>query len=716
MKIHYVAQIDERDCGVAALSMLLRNYGQENSLASLRDLAKTSLEGTTALGIVKAASTLNFETKAIKADMTLFDIRDLPLPFIAHVKKGGNSLHYYVVYGVKKNYLQIADPDNRVGKTRMSYKQFESEWSGTAIFIAPKPEFKPSKGDKETFNSYLPVIFRQKSLILNIVLASLLVTIISIVGSYYFEGLIDTFIPNGMKNTLGIISIGLIISYIIQQILNYAKNYLLIVLGQRLSIDVILSYIKHLFELPMSFFGTRRIGEITSRFNDANTIIDAISNTIISIFLDLGILIIVGITLAVQNEKLFLISLSAIPFYFLVVWIFTKPFEKMNHELMQSGSMLNSSIIESLTGIETIKALSSESVSYSKIDKEYLDILKKSFNLQRTVQVQSTIKDLLKLIFNVAVLWYGAILVINNSLSIGQLITFNALLNYFTNPLQNILNLQSKLQSARVASNRLNEVYLVPTEFNVNETISRRIPTDKTITIQHLDFSYSFDNLVLKDINITIKQNEKIALVGISGSGKSTLAKLIVNFFEPSSSDSKILIGGIDIQKIDKQALRKMVTYLPQEPYIFTGKIIDNLMLGAKDDTTMEDVFWAVEMAHIADDIEQMPQGLETEISEGSGLSGGQKQRIALARALLAKSSILILDESTSSLDVLTEKKVIDNLLALKDTTIIFVAHRLTIAQRVSKIIVMQSGQITEEGSHNDLIAQDGHYSTLFNS
>lgn len=708
----YVPQVDERDCGVSALSMIANQYGSNFSLARLREEAKTDLEGTTALGIVKAADKLGFETRAIRADMRLFDEEDIPLPFIVHVNKGGKFLHYYVVYGYNDKYIWLADPDRSVAKIKMSRERFENEWSGVSIFIGPKPEYKSVKDNREGFFSFLPIIFKQRGLITLVVLAALMVTIISIAGSYYLQIIIDTYIPDGMKNTLGVMSLGLIVAYVIQQVLSFGRDYLLIIMGQRLSIDVILSYIKHLFELPMSFYATRRTGEITSRFGDANSIIDAVASTILTLFLDVGTLVIVGSVLAIQNTQLFFISLVSLPLYIVIVWMFKKPFEKMNNDTMQSNSMLNSSIIEYINGMETIKALTGEKTSYQKVDREFVDYLDKSFFYQKATVLQSSIKGVTKLILNVVVLWVGAQLVIKNTISIGQLVTYNALLGYFTDPLQSIIDLQTKLQSASVANNRLNEVYLVSSEFDTSMMHTGNIKNGD-IKLNDVVYKYGFGRNALDHVSLNIKQGSKVALVGISGSGKSTLVKSIIQFLMPESG--QILIGGKEISHIDKKELRRMVTYVPQSPFIFTGSVRENLLLGADQDVTDEDVLSSLDIAQIRSDIEQMPQGFETEISEDSGMSGGQKQRIAIARALLTKSPILIFDESTSALDVLTEKQVIDNLMRL-DKTIIFVAHRLTIAERSEQVIVMSQGQVVEFGTHDELLATGGFYAKLVNS
>ena len=709
----FVPQIDARDCGVAALASIAKFYGSDFSLAHLRELAKTNKEGTTALGIVKAADEMGFETRPVQADKTLFDMSDVPYPFIVHVNKEGKLQHYYVVYQTKKDYLIIGDPDPSVKITKMSKERFFSEWTGVAIFLAPKPSYQPHKDKKNGLLSFLPLIFKQKSLITYIVLSSLLVPMINIVGSYYLQGILDEYIPNQMKSTLGIISIGLIITYILQQAMSFSRDYLLTVLSQRLSIDVILAYIRHIFELPMSFFATRRTGEIISRFTDANSIIDALASTILSLFLDVSILILVGSVLLAQNPNLFLLSLISVPIYMFIIFSFMKPFEKMNHDVMQSNSMVSSAIIEDINGIETIKSLTSEENRYQNIDSEFVDYLEKSFKLSKYSILQTSLKQGTKLVLNIFILWFGAQLVMSSKISIGQLITFNTLLSYFTTPMENIINLQTKLQSAKVANNRLNEVYLVESEFQVQENPVHSNFLMGDIEFDDLSYKYGFGRDTLTDINLTIKQGDKVSLVGVSGSGKTTLAKMIVNFFDPYKGH--ISINHQDIKNIDKKVLRRHINYLPQQAYIFNGSILENLTLGGNNMISQEDILKACELAEIRQDIERMPMGYQTQLSDGSGLSGGQKQRIALARALLTKAPVLILDEATSGLDVLTEKKVIDNLMSLTDKTILFVAHRLSIAERTNRVIVLDQGKIIEVGSHQELIQAQGFYHHLFN-
>lgn len=643
---NYVAQVDEMDCGVAALAMILKNYGSTTSLAYLRNIAKTSLEGTTALGLVKTAEKLGFETKAIQADMSLFEVQDLPLPFIVHVTKNGDLQHFYVVVKTSKTHVVIADPDPTVAVISMSKERFESEWSGVALFFAPKSEYKPVKQDKGSLWGFIPSLLKQRRLVINIVLAAVLITIISICGSYFLQAVIDTYIPNNMHSTLAVVAIGLIVFYTFQAIFTYAQNFLLAVLGQRLSIEIILGYIRHVFELPMSFFATRRTGEIVSRFTDASKIIDALASTIVSLFLDVSIVIIMGAILVIQNMTLFWITLLSLPIYAVVILAFNKSFERLNQKEMESNAILSSAIIEDLHGIETVKALNGETERYQKIDSEFVDYLRKSLAYLKADTLQQALKLFIQLVLEVVVLWVGANLVIHNQLSVGELMTYNALLAYFVNPLQNIINLQTKLQSAKVANNRLNEVYLVASEFEASRPIHNESQLNGDIKLQGVSYRYGYGENVLDDVNLTIRQHDKVAIVGMSGSGKSTLVKLLIDFYQPNSGD--VILNGFNVKNIDKHTLRTHINYIPQEPYIFSATIEENLRLGNRSGITEKDIAKACQLALIDTDINKMAMQYQTKLDEnGNTLSGGQRQRLTIARALLSPAQVLIFDEST---------------------------------------------------------------------
>jgi len=713
---NYVQQLDESDCGAAVLAMILKNYQSDVSIAEVRNFAQTDPDGTTALGLVRAGQHFDLKTIAIEANMSLFDNmgRDLQLPFIAHLDKNNGTLHYVVILEVHKKFLLVADPDPSVKVTKVDYSDFQKEWSGVAIFMAPNPKYQPVKDNKDSLLNTASLLLKQKKIIVEIVLTTFICTLITICGAFFLQNLIDVYVPGNMVNTLNTVAMGLLTAYIFHGIFTYTQGYLSIILGQRLSIDVLLAYIKHLFELPMSFFGTRKIGEITSRLTDANNIIQTLAETAISTLLNVGTILFVSVALSSISFKLFLASLVTIPVYGIIIALFLKKFDRTNNERMEQGALLSSNLIEDLRGIESIKALGIEDQRYSHIDQRFVKGLKANYKYSIAAVLQGSFKDVAQLAITLMVLYIGARMAIRGSISIGQLMAFNALLGYLMSPIEEIIGLQSDLQTAKVANKRLNQVLLIPGE--KSEEVSTTIIADEgveSIEFKNVCFEYKYGQPVLQNVNLGVKKGEKIAIVGLSGSGKTTLAKMLVGFYQANSG--QIEVNGVDIKSINKKDLRKNIAYLPQTPYIFSGSVLDNILLGEnKKNINISEVVCVAKLAGIHEDIEALPDGYSTNLSEDSGLSGGQLQRIAIARTLLTGSSVMIFDESTSNLDVLTEKIIIDNLINFSERTIIFIAHRLEVAKKADRIVVMNHGKIMEIGTHEELMKKHGNYYNLW--
>lgn len=374
---YYVSQKDETDCGAAALAMILKHYGANYPIAKLRDLARTTKRGTTALGIVKAAQKLGLEATAFKADVSLFD-ENKKYPFIAHLVKN-NLLHYCVVYKFDKNEVYIADPDPDVKKHVVSKEEFSRQWSGVCIFFEPTNNFIPQNEHLRDLRVSFIGVTKYKKIISFVVISAFIMTWISIAGSYYLQMIIDKFIPNKDDKILIISTLALIIIYIVNSIFSYIREYFLTKLNQKISANISLEYIQHILKLPMHFFATRKTGEITSRFNDINKIIDAISGTVISIFLDAGIMLIISIILIVYSKQLFWETLLFLVVFVIIICVFNKKFITLNQKQMESNAVLVSSIIEDFRGIETIKSLCLEEESYQTISKQFKNFLNPKF-------------------------------------------------------------------------------------------------------------------------------------------------------------------------------------------------------------------------------------------------------------------------------------------------------------------------------------------------
>ena len=710
---HYVAQVDEADCGVAALAMILHNFGSVYPIAKLRDLARTTKQGTTALGLVKAAKHLGLDVIPIQADISLFDDPEITYPLIAHVIKD-DLLHYCVVFKADQDYIYVADPDPATKVQKMTRDEFDRLWSGVCLLFSSAKGYTPQKEPLAGLTTMFQQLTNYKKDISGIVIAAMLITFISIVGSYYLQLIIDRFIPSKNINGLAILAGSLLVVYVFNSLFNYLRDVLLTRLDQKLTSQISLRYIHHVYRLPMRFFSTRKTGEITSRFNDINKIIDALSSTIISMFLDVGVMVIIGIVLSLYDRSLFLTTISTIPIYVIIIYTFNKCFAKLDQEQMESNAQLSSAIIEDLKGVETLKVLQLENIRYKNVEKQFADFLRKNLTYVKTKSFQDAIKMWIQYGLVTIILFQGAILVIQDRLSIGTLMAFNALLAFFVSPLQNIINLQPKLQEAKVANNRLNEVLQVDTE---KSDTNSQDQTDLIgpINIQHVDYSYEYSRPILQDINLQIGCNDKLAIVGLSGSGKSTLAKLLVGFYLPTQG--QIEFNQHKTTEINLCDIRQYVHYLPQSPQLFSGTIKDNLLMGLDHEVSAEEIDNACKLALIYNDIQEMPLKYETKLDEeATALSGGQKQRLTIARALLTSARVLIFDESTSSLDPITEKRIVENLLSIKDRTMIFIAHRLSIAKKVNRVVVMRDGKIIEQGTHQELLNHHQEYYNLWNA
>ncbi|ALS37573.1 peptide ABC transporter ATP-binding protein [Enterococcus ureilyticus] len=709
----YIQQQDEKDCGVACLAMILNYYKTEIPIHKLRELSGTDLEGTSAFGLKKTLENLDFECLAIQADNEIWQEKELPFPLIAHVLVDNSFMHYVVVYDKKGASLSLADPAK--GKVKKSIEAFSAEWTGILILPTPKKSYRPIKEKVNGLSSFLPIIWQQKKLVFHIVLASFFITLFGIGSSYYFQGLLDYFIPYQAHSALNIVSSGLIIVYLFRVFFEYSRSYLLIILGQRMSIAIMLTYFKHVLTLPMTFFATRKSGEIISRFLDANKIIDALASATLSVFLDIGMVLLVGITLAIQNSTLFLITLASLPFYLIAILAFVKSYEKANQEEMTAGATLNANIIESLKGIETIKAYSGENQVYDRVDREFIKLMKKSFQTVTLDNVQQGIKHTIQLISSALILWLGSYFVMDGTISLGQLIAYNALLVFFTDPLQNIINLQVKMQTAQVANKRLNEIFDIEPE-QVNTSIEKTISVEnfqQGISLERVSFSYHMKAPTLNAISCWIPAHSKVALVGVSGSGKSTLAKLLVNFYSPS--EGTISYGQVNHLDIEYKQLRENVTYIPQDSFFFSGTILENLTFGLSIIPSFERILEVCKAVQLNEFINQQPLRLETVLEEGGvNLSGGQRQRLAIARALLKDADILILDEATSGLDTILEHKILEYLLQLENKTLLFIAHHLSIAKECDQILVLHEGQLVEQGTHDKLRFNQGIYQQLW--
>ena len=721
MKYYCIKQHDITDCGAACLATICKQNGYKIGITRIREVAGTDKQGTNAYGVIKAAEQMGFSAKGVKGNKEAF-FSEFPLPCIAHVIVDGNLLHYVVIHKITKKQVIIADPG--VGIVKLKPEEFFGEvhedgktpkyqWSGVLILLVKNETFKKVDETKGLFSRFFYLLLPQKKLLFHIFVASLVYTILGILGAFYFKELIDNVLPDGLRKTLITLSIGVILLNVFKVILNAFRSHLLLYLSQKLDIALLLGYYRHVIELPMNFFGTRKVGEIISRFNDAGKVRDAISGATLVIMIDTLMAVAGAIILYLQNAKLFGITMIIVALYGIIVACFHKWYEKLNRKQMEDNAQLTSYMVESLNGIQTVKAYNAERKANRETEIKFVKLLRSIFDLTWVGNMQSSLKNFVELVGGIVILWAGGVSVINGEMTIGALITFNSLLAYFLDPVKNLINLQPQMQTAVVAADRLGEI--LDLEAEKTEAEYRKLAPSSLsgdIEIKNLNFRYGTREMVLENINLKIEKGQKIAFVGESGSGKTTLSKLMLHLYAPETGD--ILINGNNIEDIQLECLRERIAYIPQETFLFSGSIFENLTLGM-DNATMDDIIEASKMAQAHDFINELPFRYETRLEEnGTNLSGGQRQRLAIARAMLKKPDILILDEATSNLDAITERALDRTIHEFaKDMTTIFIAHRLSTIKNCDRIYVMDKGMIVEQGTHKELIAIGGKYAYL---
>lgn len=707
-----VRQHDAKDCAAACIATISKQYGFKTSISKIREIAGTDKNGTNAYGIIKAAEAIGFSAKAVRVKSIEDGLSRFPLPAIAHVIVDDIFPHYVVIHRVTKKTIFIADPAK--GYVKCKLEDFYKTWTGVLILMVPNEHFVKADETKGLFSRFFGLIKPQKKLILNIFFASIIVTLLGIAGSFYFQFLVDDVLKYSLEKTLPILSIGFMVLSIFSTLLSAFRSQLLIYLAQRIDIPLMLGYYNHVVELPMNFFGTRHVGEIISRFNDATKIREAISGATLTIMIDTLMAIIGGFILFGQNQLLFGVTLVPAILYAIIVFSFNKPIKDINRVTMENSANITSYLVESLNGIETVKAFNAEKEVNLETEKRFIKLIKSVFKNGWINNFHSSLKAGVKGVFAIVILWIGGYEVIRGNLTVGQVLAFNSLLAYFLTPIENLINLQPQLQTAIVAADRLGEILDLEIEKSKDEDSKIKPENLKgTIEFKNISFRYGTRHLVLEDFNLKIKQGEKIALVGESGSGKSTLAKLLMNFYQCEKGE--ILINNYNIRDINIETLRKKIAYISQDIFLFSGTIKESLSLGSNG-INLEKIIEACKKTKIHDYINSLPLRYDTLIEEnGSNLSGGQKQRLAIARAILKKPDIIIMDEATSSLDSTTEKTIEKTMYEFcENTTTIIIAHRLSTILRCNTIYVMENGKIIESGSHNELMNKHGMYFDLW--
>lgn len=707
-----VKQHDMTDCAAACLATICMYYKKETTITKLRDVLGTDIKGTTLNGLEDGARGLGFDTKAIRVDKAGLKSK-YTLPAIAHVITEEGLSHFVVIHKVKKDKVIILDPAKGVEKKDID--EFFKTFDGILLLMVPNNEFTPGKNKNgKMLSKFIELLLPQKALFIYSIIGSVILTLLGIASAFFNKILMDEILPYGLKNELKVFVLGFLVLGITKIILSAIRQHMLLYLSQKIDIPLLLGYFKHVYKLPMNFFTTRKVGDILTRFSDAGTIKNVLTSISLSLIIDITLAAFSAVVLYIMNSTLFVVILVITIISAALVYIFKGPYKRINLKKMEAEARLNSQIIESLKGVETIKILAAEEKSIEKLEVEYIKNIRIAFKEGVLSNVQGSISGGVSTIGNLILMYLGAMMVIDGKITLGSLMAFTSLTGYFMDPIGRLIGLQLSIQEASIALKRISEIYEVDKE-QIEDNKIKIEEIDGDIDIENITFRYGSRSPVLKDVSIKIPKGKKVALVGESGSGKTTISKLLLKYYAPE--EGKINISGYDIEELDIYSLRKSMAYVPQNIELFSGSIRENIVLG-KDNATYDDIKSACENASCNSFIEKLPAKYDTYLDEaGGGLSGGERQRLALARALIKKSKFLILDEATSNLDFISEAKIYNTLFVKgKDLTMLIIAHRLSTIRNCDLIYVMDKGEVVEVGDHETLLNKKGYYYRLYES
>ncbi|MEM7725988.1 MAG: peptidase domain-containing ABC transporter [Cyanobacteria bacterium P01_A01_bin.45] len=700
----FYSQQSISDCGAACLVMISSYWGKRFSLNKLRDMTNVSRSGASLNAIATAAENLGFATRPVKATFDKFVEQSLPA--IAHWE----GKHFIVVYEITDKRVIVCDPG--LGQRSLTFGEFKKGWTGYALLIQPTSNLQDMEEGSVGLWKFFELVKPHYKILGEIFLASVVMQLFGLVTPIFTQLLLDRVLVQRSLATLNAIGLGMIVFGLFKIAMSGVRSYLLSHTANRISISLLVGFIKHTFRLPLSYFESRYVGDIISRVQENRKIQAFLTGQILSILLDMLTLVVYLSLMFAYSWKMALFVLLTVPPFFIVALGSTSILRRISREVFNAGAEENKYLIESLTGIRTVRSLAIEqSVRWRW--EELLNILvKKSFNAKIIGIRLSMLTGVIQTFVSTSLMWFGAWQVIQGELTVGQLVAFNMLVGNVLSPFQRFATLWNKFQEIVISTERINDVLEAEPEEDLIKIPRKSIGTlQGHICFENVTFRYDPETKtnILENISIDIQPEQMVALVGRSGSGKTTLSKLILGLYPPT--DGKILIDGHDVNGISLRSLRSQVGVVDQDTFLFGGSVRDNIAV-AHPEATLDDIIQVAKLAGADEFIQKLPLGYESQIGEGGGmLSGGQRQRIAIARALLGDPRLLLFDEATSHLDTESERIIQNNLKTiLKGRTSIIIAHRLSTIRNADLILVLDRGLLVESGSHEELIAKKGHY------
>ncbi len=716
MSFPFYQQFDSMDCGPTCLRMIAKHYGRTYSQKTMSRLCEINREGVSLLGISDAAEKIGFRTLGVK--LSNEQLKEAELPCILHWRQ----YHFIVLYKIKNHKYYLADPAGGLfildeNSFNRSWRQDKDNLEGIALLISTTPQFYEQDDEKAMevrWSFLLKYLILYRRLIIQLLFGLGIGSILQLITPFLTQSIVDIGINTRNLNFIYIIVIAQIALVIGRVSVEFIRSWILLHISTRINIAILTDFLIKLMKLPMSFFDTKMTGDIMQRINDQKTIQSFLTGATLTTVFSMFNLVVFSIVLAYYNMSIFFVFAVSSSLYIAWILLFLRRRRELNYKSFDVSASNQSNIVQLINGMQEIKLNNCE--QQKRWEWEHIQARLFKFNVKTLAlsQYQQGGATFINEGKNILITFLSAEAVINNHLTLGAMVAVQYIVGQLSSPIEQLLGFIQGFQDAKISLERLNEIHQMKDEEPAGKEWSHTLPENKSISLNNLTFRYAGagNEPVLENVSLYIPQGKTTAIVGMSGSGKTTILKLLLRFYEPQNGEIKV--GQQNLNNISFKAWRSQCGIVMQDGFIFSDSIERNIAVG-DEYPDKKKVAHAIKVSNIRDFIDELPLGLNTKIgAEGNGISQGQRQRILIARAVYKDPEYLLFDEATNSLDANNERIIMDNLQEFfNGRTVVIVAHRLSTVSNADNIIVLDKGQIIEQGTHQELTALKGEYYSL---
>jgi len=709
--------MDMMDCGATCLRIIFKYFGQLVSIHKIRKLCQTTKNGVNLLGICEAAEKMGFRTYGVHLSME--QLNQIELPSILH----WNQNHFVVLYRIRKGKYYISDPAS--GLVSYDEKEFSNNWFSTkelhvglSLLLSPGPDFYQIDEDESFialgWSKVFTYFYKYKRLFIQLILGMVLGTLLSLIAPFLAQSVVDIGINTKNISFINLILIAQLMLFIGSTAVSFIRSWIMLHISTRVNISILTDLLIKIMKLPMGFFDLKTHGDIMQRMADQQRIESFLTGSTLNTLFSLVNILIFGSLLVIYNKTIFLVFIIATVLYTLWILAFMKYRRELDHKRFKIASENQTYMVEMIQSMRDIKlnnAQKQKRWAWEALQAKLFKFRVKSLALSQYQSVGSMAINQAK---SILITYISAKAVIDGEITLGGMMAIQYIVGMVSNPAESLLAFMQSYQDAKISLERLNEIYETEEEEDIRKDYLTKLPEDKTIELRNITFRYygAGNEPIFTKLNLTFPTGKTTAIVGASGSGKTTILKLLLRYYHPE--EGEILVGGKRLDQIDFGLWRDNCGSVLQENYVYADTITRNIAINDEfpDETKIQN---AVHIANMEDFITNEPFGLATKIgTAGKGISQGQRQRLMIARAVYKDPAFIFLDEATNSLDANNERAIVEKLdCFFNKRTVIVVAHRLSTVRNADNIIVLEKGEVVEQGTHNVLTAKRGKYFEL---